>query len=79
MTAATGQNGPVDFMDHAHHHTMEATLDFDGRLWVSDFFHSAERTIARVDWRTGVVTNIPVREALRRNNGLPGGPYRDDR
>ena len=66
-------DGPVDFMDHAHHHTMEATLDFDGHLWVSDFFHSAERTIAKVDWRTGVVTNIPVREALRRNNGLPGG------
>ena len=66
-------DGPVDFMDHAHHHTMEATLDFDGHLWVSDFFHSAERTIAKVDWRTGLVTNIPVREALRRNTGLPGG------
>jgi streptogramin lyase len=66
-------DGPVDFMDHAHHHTMEGTLDFDGHLWVSDFFHSAERTIAKIDWRTGVVTNIPVREALRRNNGLPGG------
>ena len=66
-------DGPVDFMDHAHHHTMEATLDFDGHLWVSDFFHSDERTIARVDWRTGIVTNIPVREALRRNRGLPGG------
>jgi streptogramin lyase len=65
--------GPVDFMDHAHHHTMEATLDFDGHLWVSDFFHSNERTIAKVDWRTGVVTDIPVRAALRRNGGLPGG------
>jgi streptogramin lyase len=65
--------GPVDFMDHAHHHTMETTLDFDGHLWVTDFFHSTERTIAKVDWRTGIVTNIPVRDALRRNGGLPGG------
>jgi streptogramin lyase len=66
-------NGPVDFMDHAHHHTMEATLDFDGHLWVTDFFHSNDRTIAKVDWKTGVVTDIPVRDALRRNGGLPGG------
>jgi streptogramin lyase len=65
-------NGPVDFMDHAHHHAMEATLDQDGNLWVSDYFHSNERTIAKVDWKTGAVTNIPVRGALRRNGTLPG-------
>lgn len=65
--------GPVDFMDAAHMHAMEATLDLNGDLWMTDFFNTEQRTAAKIDWKTGQVTNIPVTAARRRNGALAGG------
>ena len=52
--------GSVDFFDHEHHHVMLATLDFDGNLWVSDFFPAKHRSVIKIDWKTGQTTPFKV-------------------
>jgi len=51
--------GAVDFMDEAHHHTMNATLDFDGNLWMADIFNLSH-TVVKFDWKTGQMTQFEV-------------------
>ena len=58
--------GSPDFMDEAHHHTMNATLDFDGNLWMSDIFNLTH-TVVKYDWKTGLATKYAITET-------PGGP-----
>jgi streptogramin lyase len=53
--------GAVDFMDEAHHHTMNATLDFDGNLWMADIFNLTH-TVVKIDGKTGQASKFIVVE-----------------
>ena len=55
--------GAPDKLDDAHHHVINATLDFDGNLWFTDQVANPYRTIGKVDTKTGEVTAFKVNRA----------------
>ena len=65
--------GAPDFMDEAHHHTMNATLDHDGNVWVADIFNLSH-TVVKIDWKTGKATNFSVTEPAGSKPAVRGRP-----
>jgi streptogramin lyase len=55
--------GAPDKLDDAHHHVINATLDFDGNIWFTDQVANPYRTIGKVDTKTGKVTDFKVPRA----------------
>jgi streptogramin lyase len=48
-------------LDLKNHHAIDGTLDFDGNVWFTDDVNSNPfRSVGKVDWRTGEVTNFKV-------------------
>jgi len=53
--------GPPSKTNRKNHHAMDGTLDFQGNLFTSDDLNTNPyRTLSRIDWRTGEITNIKV-------------------
>jgi streptogramin lyase len=53
--------GAPSKLDIRNHHSMDGTLDFDGHVWYSDDLNpNPYRSVAKIDWRTGTVTNFKV-------------------
>ncbi|PYR37878.1 MAG: hypothetical protein DMF90_05325 [Acidobacteria bacterium] len=53
--------GAPSKLDIRNHHSMDGTLDFDGHVWFSDDLNpNPYRSVGRIDWRTGAVTNFKV-------------------
>ena len=47
--------------NRTNHHAMDGTLDFDGNLYFSDDLNTNPyRSIGKIDWRTGEITNVHV-------------------
>lgn len=56
--------GAPSKLDIRNHHSMDGTLDFDGNVWFSDDLNpNPYRSVAKIDWRTGTVTNFKVPRA----------------
>lgn len=56
--------GAPSKLDIRNHHSMDGTLDFDGHVWFSDDLNpNPYRSVGKIDWRTGVVTNYVVPRA----------------
>jgi virginiamycin B lyase len=64
--------GAPDFMDEAHHHSMNATVDHDGNLWMADIFNFSF-TIAKFDAKTGQSTRFSVTDTAPARPVRPGG------
>ena len=53
--------GAASKTDRQNHHAIDATLDFEGNLWFADDLNlNPYRSVGRIDWKTGVVTNFKV-------------------
>lgn len=53
--------GAPSKLDIRNHHSMDGTLDFDGHVWFSDDLNpNPYRSVGKIDWRTGAVTNFKV-------------------
>ena len=53
--------GPLDKLDNAHHHAINATLDFNGNLWFTDDVNlNPYRSVGKIDARTGKITDFKV-------------------
>ena len=55
------QLGAPSKLDIKNHHSIDGALDFDGNVWFSDDLNvNPYRSVGKIDWKTGVVTNFKV-------------------
>jgi len=53
--------GAPSKLDFKNHHAIDGTVDFDGNVWFSDDVNlNPFRSVGKVDWKTGEVTNFKV-------------------
>jgi streptogramin lyase len=56
--------GAPSKLDIKNHHSIDGTIDFDGNVWFSDDLNrNPYRSVGKIDWKTGKVTNYKVPRA----------------
>lgn len=56
--------GAPSKLDIKNHHSIDGTIDFDGNVWFSDDLNkNPYRSVGKIDWKTGAVTNYKVPRA----------------
>jgi streptogramin lyase len=65
------QLGAPAKLDVKNHHSIDGTVDFDGNVWFSDDLNvNPYRSVGKIDWKTGVVTNYKVPRADGSGNAV---------